>query len=631
MKFSFFVVFTFVCSTLFGQKLSFNQVRDSINTIMQEEDIPGISLAVINKKDSLYWAGGLGFSDIENSTPLTKNSIMFIASTSKNFIALGILKLVEDNKIRLTTPIKEVIPEIKFKNEWSDESPITLEMVLEHTTGFDETRYNNFIGDENDHYTLKELLNKYPNALQSRWRPGTMFSYSNINYTVAGYIIEKITGMPFEDYIKQSILDPMEMTQTKLRGFTTKYPNITVPYTYDFEKQKSIPLFPNGGIGKNFLQRPASFVITSSNDMLKYLDFYLSVNKKEYPIVKKESIDRMENGVTSYESQLQLEGRYGLGNKPGLREVRLFGHNGIAWNSSFFMYNRDEGIGYYVATNCSYAIPRIRKLLNAFLLQDYSVKEVRKCTEAKIAKPFEGFYVAQNSRNGLLLFFDKIRFAGSLKIDNDTVFFDGGLKMRKYKAFKKIKEHVIPLKRVDKEFERQMNFASAGLMYDVDNEPMVVWDSGTSMVYFKKTSKFLYYFKKVSFFASFFVLVIGLLIIVINAIIKLFRRKLKVSIPNVFILIASIGVMVMLWTGISLNPIDQIAMGDKNLRTISFYLASLTFPLATAFFLFFGMKRVLRTRSIVSKSFYFITAYAMVYLSVFMIQNGFVGLQFWNY
>ena len=628
----FILIFSFllaICS--FSQGLTFDKVKDSIESIMLKEDIPGISLAIINKKDSLYWSGGFGMADIENNIPMTENSLMFIASTSKNFIALSIMTLVEKGKLKLTTPIKDIIPEINYKNPWKDTNPITVEMVLEHTTGFDDTRYNNFIGEDDEYLTLNEVLNTYPNALHSRWKPGTMFSYSNLNYTLAGYIIEKITGMHFEAYVKQSIIDPLEMNQTKLTDPTAKYPNITIAYGYDFKNQKNAPFFPNGKVGANFMQRPASFVITSSKDMLKYLNFYLTVNENDSSIISKASIDRMENGETGYDAKLKLDGRYGLGNKPGLREVRLHGHNGNAWNASFFLYNREAGVGYYLATNCSFGIPQIRRLLTAFLLQNYRIDNIRNYQSSEIAKPFEGFYETLTSRNEILLFFDQIRYAGNLKVENDTVCFDGGLKQRKYKVFENSTEKLISLNRVDEKFEKQRNMSSLGLMYDENNEQVLVWDSGTATVYFKKKSAFIHYFKHISLFASISILAIATLVILILGLVKIIKRKFKFSTINTTVIIATFSLALMIYIGIPSGPFELIALGEMNLKTILFFVLSILFPLVSLIFI----KEVIIHRnqnfSLWLKIPYSLICFSIIYLNIFMLQNGFIGLQFWNY
>lgn len=629
--FSILTLFLLMSICSFSQELTFDKVMDSIESIMLKEDIPGISLAIINKKDSFHWSGGFGYADIENEIPMTENSLMFIASTSKNFIALSIMKLVEEGRVELTTPIKDIVPEINYKNTWIDTNPITVEMVLEHTTGFDDTRYNNFIGDDNEYLPLKELLNTYPNALHSRWKPGTMFSYSNINYTLAGYIIEKITGMPFEAYVRQSIIDPLEMSQTKLTDPTAKYPNITIPYGYDFANEKNVPLFPNGKVGANFLQRPASFVITSSKDMLKYLNFYLTVNENDSSIVSKESIDRMENGETSYDAKLKLDGRYGLGNKPGLREVHLNGHNGNAWNASFFLYNREVGVGYYLATNCSFGIPQIRRLLTAFLLQGYKPKSIRNYRPSEIAKPFEGFYEAVTSRNEMLLFFDQIRYAGNLKVENDTVYFDGGLKQRRYKVFENSTEKLIALNRRDKRFEKQRNMSSLGLMYDENNEQVLIWDSGTAVVYFKKKSPFIHYFKHISLFASIPILAIATLVILIISLIKTIKRKFKFSIINTTIITATISLVLMIYIAIPFGPFELISLGEINLKTVLFFILSMFFPLLSLIFMMEFIKHRNKNISVWLKIPYSLICFSIIYLNIFMIQNGFIGLQFWNY
>ncbi|MEQ8926877.1 MAG: serine hydrolase domain-containing protein [Fulvivirga sp.] len=217
------------------QNLSFTEVRDSIQSIMLKDDIPGLSIAIINKSDSLYWAGGFGFGDIENAKPMTAHTTMYIASVSKNFLAMAMMILVERGQVRLSDNISSIIPEVNIKNMWSDASPITVEMVLEHTTGFDDIRFNNFIAPDSEYLPLLEILNKYPNALESRWQPGTLFSYSNLNYTVAGYIIEKVSGRRFEDFVQDEILNPLKMSETRVRDFTQKTDSISIPYVYNFD------------------------------------------------------------------------------------------------------------------------------------------------------------------------------------------------------------------------------------------------------------------------------------------------------------------------------------------------------------------------------------------------------------
>ncbi len=632
IKYVFIFFFMLYQSQSSSQHLSFDKVKDSINAIILKEDIPGISLAIIDEKKSLFWSGGFGMANIENGIPMSENSLLYTASVSKNFIALAVLKLVEDRKVSLKDPIKEIIPEINFQNPWKDSKPITLEMLLEHTTGFDDTRYNNFIGKDNEILPLETLLNTYPNALHSRWKPGIMFSYSNLNYTMAGYIIERLSGLPFEEYIRQNILTPLKMNQTKLEGFTTKFDSLAMPYGYDFVKQESVPFFNNGGVGKNFMQRPASFVITSSKDMLKYLNFYLTLNENDSSIVKTSAIDRMENGETGYDSKLKLDGRYGLGNKPGLRDIRLFGHNGVAWNQAFFMYNRDENIGYYVATNCSYPIPEVRRLLNAFLLQDFKFDKIREYTSSSIAIPFEGFYETVTSRNEILLFFDKMRYAGNLKVENDTIYFDGGLKQRKYKAFKGSDKKRIALNRVDKEFVKQRNMASAGLMLDDNDEQLVVWDSGNAMVYFKRTTPFIHYFKKTSLFGSIAILFLSSLIILIKSIVlAIIKKKVRFSLLNSLIITISVALCIMIRVAIPNNPFELIALGSINSKTISFFLLSILLPLISLLFFINLFKRVYKRKPLKHKLIYSLVCYAILYLNIFMLHNGFVGLQFWNY
>jgi len=309
----------------------------------------------------------------------------------------------------------------------------------------------------------------------------------------------------------------------------------------------------------------------------------------------------------------------------------LFGHGGNAWNTTLFMYNREEGVGYYLSTNCSFRIPELRRLLGAYLFQDYKFNHIRKHQSSDIAKPFEGFYEAVTSRNEILLSFDQIRFAGNLEVKNDTIYFDGGLKQRKYKAFEDSTDKLISLNRLDKKFEKQRNLASAGLMYDENNEPIIVWDSGTSTVYFKKKSPFVHYFKKYSLFTSIPILGLITLVILIISLIKIIKRKFKFSTINTTITIATFSLALMIFIGIPSGPFDLISLGEMNLKTVIFFILSILYPIISLVFLKEFIKNRKKSISMWLKITYSIICYSIIYLNIFMYQNGIFGLQFWNY
>ncbi len=611
-----------------SQQLTFEKVKDSIRSIMDHEEVPGISLAIISKQNNLNWSGGLGVADIAQGKPMSDHTTMFVASLSKNILALGMMILTERGQLDLKQPIVELIPEINFKNQWSTTHPITVEMVLEHTTGFDDMRYNNFIGEDDLILPLEELLNRYPEGLESRWKPGTMFSYSNLNYTVAGNIIEKVSGKPFEEFIDDEIIQPLEMNDTRLSGFTEKFPGLAIPYSYDYSEQKIVPFFSDGSVGKNFMQRPASFLTTSSSDMLKILEMYLSNGDS---LVSTESITRMENGETGYHSILNLPGRYGLGNKPGLREVRLFGHSGQAWNNAFLMYNREEQIGYYLATNCDYPIPGIRRLLNQFLLQHKEVPGSKESSVSyDIVKPFEGFYEVVNSRNQLMLFFEKFRFAGYLKVTNDGIHFDGGLKQRNYEVLDGSSSEKIVMERTDPGFEKRKGKASLGIIKDENNEPLIVWDAGNSMYYFRPQSSFVHYFKKIGLFGSIIILMLGTILVLIRSIIKIFKRNFSFSLYDAVFMSGVMCLAVIIYIFIPTGPFDQISKGQFNLKTATFFVTSGLYPLLTLSILIL----VLRNRSMAKRIqfiFQMISLCAMIFITGFLISNNLVGFRYWLY
>ncbi|MEQ8926878.1 MAG: hypothetical protein RLO81_13745 [Fulvivirga sp.] len=384
-------------------------------------------------------------------------------------------------------------------------------------------------------------------------------------------------------------------------------------------------------MGKNFMQRPASFVVTSSNDMIKYLDMLLSAHSDTNSNVKLSSIERMENGQTGYHSKMAMPGRYGLGNKPGLRNVRLHGHSGNAWNFADLTYNREAGIGYYVATNCSYPIPKIRRLLNEFLLQDFKSKSDLSLTEdASLAKPFEGFYEVINSRNEHMLFFDKIRFGGELKVVDDKVLFDGGLKPREYKILSNSNPGLVSLSQHGEQFENQKYMASLSLMKDDNGDDMIIWDGGTSMHYFKRQSYLVHLFRSIGLFGSTIILLASALLFISAFVYQKIKSRTALGFEVLMSTMLLIKLGTMIYIFISKNPFELIALGEMNIKTVMFFLFSISFPLITGAFIMLVIKNF-KEYKLSIKCVLFLNLFAASYLSYFLYSNHFIGLQFWNY
>src|SRR5262249_1692333 len=136
-----------------------------------------------------------------------------VGSISKTFVSLALLKLEEEGRINLQFRLQDVAPEVPFHNPWEASNPVRIVNLLEHTAGFDDTALREVYNTrDSPTISMLEVLQKFPQPQDVRWPPSTRFAYSNPDYGVAGYLVEKISGQRWTSYIRSSILAPLEIS-----------------------------------------------------------------------------------------------------------------------------------------------------------------------------------------------------------------------------------------------------------------------------------------------------------------------------------------------------------------------------------------------------------------------------------
>lgn len=220
----------------------------ALNNFSKKNLIPGFAVSIVDDQNILY-ARGFGFADLEDSISFTPVTINWVASISKTFIALSIMKLVEQRKLKLDDPINSILP-YKITNPHFPNAPITVRHLITHTsTIIDDAFVPYYIGEADiclindskkydslpaylqpnlEYYrmgkkiTLDENIRKYtqPNG---KWytdstflnkQPGTFFQYSNLGASIAARIVELKSNMSFIDFTKQYIFEPLKMENT---------------------------------------------------------------------------------------------------------------------------------------------------------------------------------------------------------------------------------------------------------------------------------------------------------------------------------------------------------------------------------------------------------------------------------
>ena len=175
---------------------------------LRQDDIAGVTISVV-RDGKLLFAKGYGYADVEKKKPVSAQETLFRpGSTSKLFTWTAIMQLFEQGKLDLDRDVNDYLD---YKIPEAFGKPITLKNIMTHTPGFEEQ-----IKDLFDTISTKPNLGQYLKThIPARiYPPGTVPAYSNYATAVAGYIVERVSGRPFEEYIAENILKPLNMTHS---------------------------------------------------------------------------------------------------------------------------------------------------------------------------------------------------------------------------------------------------------------------------------------------------------------------------------------------------------------------------------------------------------------------------------
>ncbi|MES2371723.1 MAG: serine hydrolase domain-containing protein [Bacteroidota bacterium] len=177
----------------------------------EKNHFPGYAFGIV-LDGKLVYAGSGGYSDIDKKIPATTRSMFRIASMSKSFTAMAIVKLRDEGKLKLDDPVYLYIPEMKGQKLTTDAPEITIKNLMTHSAGFPE---DNPWGDRQLADTDAELIALIKKGISFSNDPGLTYEYSNLGFAMLGYIIKKVTGIPYSEYIAKNIWKPLGMNQAE--------------------------------------------------------------------------------------------------------------------------------------------------------------------------------------------------------------------------------------------------------------------------------------------------------------------------------------------------------------------------------------------------------------------------------
>ncbi|MBS1840459.1 MAG: beta-lactamase family protein [Acidobacteria bacterium] len=391
------------------QPKSLAEFQSAAKSILEKEHIPGAGIALISN-GQLLWCGGIGKASYTLNRDVACDTEFRVGSISKTFISLALLKLEEEGRINLQSRLQDVAPEIPLHNPWESANPVRIANVLEHTAGFDDMAFREAYNTQDPpNISMLDVLKKFPNSQNVRWPPSTRFAYSNPDYGIAGYLVEKISGRPWTEYIRTNILAPLEITTG---DFDLTAANRTL-LSDGFEQAKKPGAIPQPIPYKEIYLRPAGDLKASPVELAKLVQFFLrrgATNNGQ--LLKPETIARMEYPQTPSSSRNGLRLGYGLANYTEvIGGVVTHGHDGgIDGFLSTYRYMPEQNWGYVVLLNAAYsgkALEDLNKLAIAFLSRDFPKPQpVTAQLSPRDLDKFTGFYMPRAPRNQLLSFID---------------------------------------------------------------------------------------------------------------------------------------------------------------------------------------------------------------------------------
>ena len=394
---------------------SIPELQQQLEKILKDTHTPGVSVAIVHK-DGPEWIAGLGVADVASNRANTADTLFRIGSTSKAFASLSILLLRDESKLSLDDPVHKLAPDVWFDNPWESTDPVRVVNLLEHTTGWDDIHFREYAKQAPDTMTLREGLDYDHHSRTSRWRPGTRMAYCNAGPPVAAYIVERITGQRFEDFVQQNLFTPIGMkTATyfepaKGLGTTLYHDDGKTPYSY-----------------WHILLRPAGSINASANDMAAYVQFYLNRGASGgKQIVPSADIDRMESPASTWAAKDGLKTGYGLSNYWDIHDGFTYhGHDGgVEGGITDMSYMPEYGVGYFYSINTGNgdAFDKIGKAIRAYVTGKLQKPAIPPAAPLPAnAADYAGWYQHDSPRTEIT------RFLARLFAINRVTFHDGKL------------------------------------------------------------------------------------------------------------------------------------------------------------------------------------------------------------
>lgn len=340
--------------------------------------IPGIVYGIV-ADGRLVHVATFGVQDIESARPVTADTLFRVASMTKAFTALTVLKLRDDGLVRLEAPAAEYVPEMRSWKYPTDDSPtVRVRDLLNHTGGFVT---DDPWGDRQTSLPEDEFTQLLRDGVPFTSVPGSRFEYSNLGYAILGRIISNVSGQPYAATITRKLLQPLGMNASGFVAEQAPRDKRALGYRWEADRWRPEPTLGPGAFGA------MGGLQTSANDYAKWVTFLLSawpprdgvdngpvrratvrelVQGSNYPRLR----DRIARTGTSASRQ---SATYGMGMQVAIDDdlgLTVSHGGGYPGYGSHVLLLPDRGIGIFALANRTYAGPSVAVWDAAIALND---------------------------------------------------------------------------------------------------------------------------------------------------------------------------------------------------------------------------------------------------------------------
>jgi CubicO group peptidase (beta-lactamase class C family) len=290
----------------------FDDVRTHIRAGLIDQSVPSIAVAVA-QDGKILWEEGFGWADREQRRPASEHTVYSLASISKPITATGLMTLVQAGRVDLERPVNDYLGNVKLRARVGSANDATVRRVANHTSGL-PLHYQFFYADEPfQRPSMDETLLRYGDLVTA---PGERYQYSNLGYGVLDYLIERVSGVSYAEFMRREVFSPLGLTHTSVDIGPGLEPYTATRYGLD---GLPLPFY-------DFDHPGASAVFSSAHDLVRFGMFHLQAHLRDQKAILSDAmLDEMHRRTAE-----QPNGAgYGVGF--GVREQNgypFISHNG---------------------------------------------------------------------------------------------------------------------------------------------------------------------------------------------------------------------------------------------------------------------------------------------------------------